>query len=76
MALGRLRGKSIRTSTAIANVIALTQQASRFKTVDGIKTNTGGAAIWMDDGKPYAVFHLEDICLNVDVDEYIEQKGL
>ncbi len=34
-----------------------------------------GAVIWMDDGKPWAVFHVEDIVYNVDVQEYIRAKG-
>jgi hypothetical protein len=34
-----------------------------------------GAAIWMDDGKPWAYFTVEDIVFNVDVREYIRAKG-
>ena len=37
--------------------------------------STVGAAIWMDDGKPWAVFTVEDIVYNVDVGDYIRQKG-
>ncbi len=43
--------------------------------LNGQLTNTIGAAIWMDDGKPWAVFTVEDIVFNVDVKEYIRQKG-
>lgn len=35
-----------------------------------------GEAIWMDDGKPWAIFTLEELVLNVDVGEYIRSKGL
>lgn len=35
-----------------------------------------GAAIWMDDGKPWAVFTVEDVVYNVDVQDYIRAKGL
>jgi len=34
-----------------------------------------GAAIWMDDGKPWAVFTVEDVVYNADVSEYIRAKG-
>ena len=37
---------------------------------------TRGSAIWMDDGKPWATFTVEDIVYNVDVAEYIRSKGL
>ena len=35
-----------------------------------------GSAIWMDDGKPWAVFTLEDIVFNADVSQYIGARGL
>jgi hypothetical protein len=35
-----------------------------------------GAAIWMDDGKPWAVFRLESVVYNADVNEYVQAKGL
>lgn len=37
---------------------------------------TQGAAIWMDDGKPWATFTVEDIVYNADVTEYIRATGL
>ncbi len=37
---------------------------------------TSGAVIWMNDGKPWAVFHVEDIVFNVDVSDTIRTKGL
>ncbi len=51
-------------------------QALEWKMLNGQMTNTTGAAIWMDDGKPWAVFTAEDIVYNVDVQDYIRQKGL
>jgi hypothetical protein len=41
----------------------------------GKLANTVGAAVWMDDGKPWAVFHVEDIVFNPDVQQYIRLKG-
>jgi len=47
-----------------------------WSTPDGKPFAATGAAIWMDDGKPWAVFHVEDIVYNVDVSRYIREKGL
>ena len=44
--------------------------------LNGQLTNLTGSAIWMDDGKPWAIFHVEDIVFNVDVSEYIRATGL
>jgi hypothetical protein len=43
---------------------------------DGAPFSTTGAAIWMDDGKPWAVFQVEDVVYNVDVRQFIRAKGL
>lgn len=43
---------------------------------DGKPFSTSGAAIWMNDGKPWAVFQVEDIVFNMDVSQYIQAKGL
>jgi protein involved in temperature-dependent protein secretion len=43
---------------------------------DGKPFSSSGAAIWMDDGKPWAVFHVEDIIFNADVGDYIRAKNL
>lgn len=51
-------------------------QALEWRTLNGTLTNTTGAAIWMDDGKPWAVFTVEEIVTNVDVGEYVRGRGL
>ena len=43
--------------------------------VDGRPILVKGSAIWMDDGKPWAIFTVEDIVYNVDVSQVIRQKG-
>jgi hypothetical protein len=43
--------------------------------LNGQLTSITGAAIWMDDGKPWAVFTVEDTAFNVDVSQYIRAKG-
>lgn len=35
-----------------------------------------GSATWQDQGKPWAYFETEDIRYNVDVSEYLRQRGL
>jgi hypothetical protein len=46
-----------------------------WSTINATPTMKVGAAIWMDDGKPWAVFTVEDIVFNVDVQDYIRAKG-
>lgn len=43
---------------------------------DGKPALKTGAAIWMDDGKPWAIFTVEEAVFNVDVQAYIRAKGL
>jgi hypothetical protein len=43
--------------------------------IEGTELSAAGAAIWLDQGKPWAVFTLEDVAYNVDVSEYIRQRG-
>lgn len=50
-------------------------KAVEWETLDGIPTNTVGSAIWMNDGTPWAIFHVDDIRFNVEVSEYIRAKG-
>ncbi len=51
-------------------------QSLEWGTLNGQMTSITGAAIWMDDGKPWAVFTVEDIVFNVDVQEYVRARGL
>lgn len=44
-------------------------------TIDDTKLSAIGSATWLDQGKPWAVFTLEEIKYNVDITEYIRQKG-
>ena len=45
------------------------------ETIEGTKLSAVGSATWMDQGKPWAMFTLEEVKYNVDVSEYIRQKG-
>ncbi len=50
-------------------------QILAWGTQDGKPFATAGAAIWMDNGKPWAVFTVEDVIYNLDVQTYIRAKG-
>lgn len=43
--------------------------------VPGTQLSTVGSATWLDQGKPWATFRLEELIYNVDVSEYIRQRG-
>lgn len=47
-----------------------------YRSVGGYLLGAVGTATWMDDGKPWATFTVEDVRYNVDVDGYIGAKGL
>ncbi|MFP3897012.1 MAG: DUF6544 family protein [Anaerolineales bacterium] len=50
-------------------------EALRWDTIDGHTIPTVGAVTWFDEGTPWAVFTVEDVRYNVDVEEYIRVKG-
>ncbi|MBN1452301.1 MAG: hypothetical protein JW963_14900 [Anaerolineales bacterium] len=43
--------------------------------IEGTKLTTVGSVTWLDQGKPWATFTLEEVNYNVDVNEYIRQRG-
>jgi hypothetical protein len=45
------------------------------KKIEGTQLDAAGSATWMDQGIPWATFTLEEVNYNVDVSEYIRQKG-
>jgi hypothetical protein len=45
------------------------------KKIEGTNLDAIGSATWQDQGKPWAVFTLEEVHYNVHVSEYIRQKG-
>ena len=45
------------------------------KKIEGTELDAVGAATWLDQGNPWATFTLEEVKYNVDVSEYIRQKG-
>jgi hypothetical protein len=45
------------------------------KKIEGTQLDTVGSATWLDQGKPWATFILEEVNYNVDVGKYIRQRG-
>jgi len=45
------------------------------KKIEGTSLDAVGTASWLDQGIPWATFTLEEVNFNVDVSEYIRQKG-
>ena len=43
--------------------------------IEGTNLSSVGSATWLDQGKPWATFTLEEAYYNADVSEYIHQKG-
>ena len=50
-------------------------EALQWTTVDGQIIPAVGAVTWFDEGIPWAVFTVEDVVYNADVQEYVQAKG-
>jgi hypothetical protein len=50
-------------------------EALEWRVIDGNTIPTVSTATWLDEGTPWAVFTLEEIRYNVDVEDYIQAKG-
>ena len=50
-------------------------QVNEWGVVNDFPLMKVGSAIWMDDGKPWAVFTVEDVVYNVDVQDRIRSVG-
>jgi len=51
-------------------------QAQAWAVLGGQRTAVVGAVTWFDQGRPWAVFRVEEIVYNVDVSEYVRGRGL
>ena len=45
------------------------------KKIAGSQLDAIGSATWLDQGRPWAIFTLEEVNYNVDVSQYIRKKG-
>jgi hypothetical protein len=73
--LDSMEAMRFRDSGDQAKKILWITQSLEGKTIEGTKFSAIGSATWLDQGKPWAVFTLEEVKYNVDVREYIRQKG-
>ncbi len=48
-------------------------ESKNWQIVSGVEIPTAGAVTWFDQGKPWAVFTVEDVVYNVDVQDSIRQ---
>jgi hypothetical protein len=51
-------------------------QTLKWAELDGHQTAVVASVTWFDQGRPWAVFRVEEIVYNVDVDAYIRARGL
>lgn len=73
--LDTLEAMRYRDAGAQAKKILWIMQALPGKIISGTNLSAEGAATWLDQGKPWAVFMLEQVLYNVDVSAYIRQRG-
>ena len=50
-------------------------ESSNWQTVGGYEIPATGAVTWFDQGKPWAVFTVEDVVFNADVSQIIRKGG-
>jgi hypothetical protein len=50
-------------------------EALQWDTINGYPIPAVGAVTWLGQGTPWAVFTVEDVRYNVDVEDYVEAKG-
>jgi len=50
-------------------------EALEWDDVNGNMLPTTGAVTWFDEGTPWAVFTVEDVVYNADVEEYVRARG-
>ncbi len=68
--------ESMRYHSSVSEVKVLWLNKSvQWGMLDGQQLLLDGAVTWMDDGKPWATFHVEDIVYNTDVTSYIRATG-
>ncbi len=50
-------------------------RSEKGKTVPGSPLSAAGSAMWLDEGKPWATFRVEELVTNVDVRAYVRARG-
>ena len=62
-------------SETSAEKIFWLNETLEYRTVGGFSIGAIGAVTWMDVGTPWAVFTVEDIALNANVNDYVRARG-
>ena len=62
-------------SSSTSKILWMTH-ADTYRSLRGYMLSTVGSATWMNDGRPWATFRLEDVRYNVDVADYAQARGL
>ena len=70
-----LEAMRYRASDSPAKILWLAENTS-WGVFNGYTLSNVGEITWFDQGTPWAVFTVEDIRYNVDVSEYVRQRGL
>jgi Family of unknown function (DUF6544) len=73
--LTQMEAMRFRDAGPAAKKILWITQVVPGKNIEGVDLGAIGSATWLDQGKPWVVFTLEDAVYNVDVSEYIRQPG-
>lgn len=73
--LDSMEAMRFRDSGAQAKKILWITKNIEGKKIEGTQLDTVGSATWLDQGKPWATFTLEEVNYNVDVSAYIRRKG-
>jgi hypothetical protein len=72
---GRLRfleSMRYKDSKSVAKILWISE-SSNWQMVSGFEIPTTGAVTWFDQGRPWAVFTVEEIVLNIDVNQLIRE---
>ena len=70
-----MEGMRYRDAGARAKKILWITKALEGPVIPGTPLSSVGSATWLDQGKPWAIFRLEEFVYNVDVREYILKRG-
>ena len=72
--LHMLESMRYQKSTSSQKILWLNENLE-YRTIDGYTFGAVGAATWINEGTPWAVFTVEDIVYNVDVKDYVRANG-
>jgi hypothetical protein len=67
--------ESMRYRDAKSGKILWLNESLAWGEINGYTLPLTGSATWLDQGKPWAIFTIEDVVYNVDVQDYIKQRG-